>query len=104
MLKFFSQLSFIYIYIFKWLLDSFHSIAFYEAGYLHPYFIAKRLPLLLGILKYEQWLLTKQKKKLNNLKHTKTTHQIQMTRSMAGRLQRPFKPNPLAVIALPLIL
>lgn len=48
--------------------------------------------------------LQNRKKKLNNLKHTKTTHQIQMTRSMAGRLQRPFKPNPLAVIALPLIL
>lgn len=55
----------------------FHSIAFYETGYLHPHFIAKRLPLLLGILKYEQWLLTQQKKNLNNPKHPETTHQIQ---------------------------
>ena len=82
----------------------FHSIAFYETGYLHPYFIAKRLPLLLGILKYEQWLLTQQKKNLNNLKHTETTHQIQTTRRMAGRLQLLSKLNPLAMTALPLIL
>ena len=61
MLKFYSQLSFIYIYI---QMVVFHSIAFYETGYLHPYFIAKRLPLLLSILKYEQWLLTQQKKKI----------------------------------------
>lgn len=82
----------------------FHSIAFYETGYLHPYFIAKGLPLLLGILKYEQWLLTQQEKNLNNLKHPETTHQIQTTRSMAGRLQLLSKLNPLAMTALPLIL
>lgn len=33
-------------------------------GYLHLYFVAKRLPLLLNILKDKQWLLIKQKKKI----------------------------------------
>lgn len=47
------------------------------AGYLHPYFITKRLPLLLGIFKCKQWLLIKQKKKKNKpcKAHTHTQKQ-----------------------------